>query len=55
MGGCRVCRSLDPVKGAKADSHRSDARDLEGGLSKDLKDGERGLRRANAGGSSWRY
>ena len=27
-------------------------RDLE---SKDLKDGERGLRRANAGGGSWRY
>ena len=30
-------------------------RDLESGLSKDLKDGERGLRRANAGGGSWRY
>ena len=30
-------------------------RDLHSGLSKDLKDGERGLRRANAGGGSWRY
>ena len=30
-------------------------RDLESGLSKVLKDGERGLRRANAGGDSWRY
>ena len=30
-------------------------RDLESGLSEDLKDGERGLRRANAGGGSWRY
>ena len=29
-------------------------RDLVGGLSKDLKDGERGLRRAHAGGGSWR-
>ena len=27
-------------------------RDLESGLSKDLKDGERGLRRANAGEGS---
>ena len=30
-------------------------RDLESGSSKDLKDGARGLRRANAGGGSWRY
>ena len=30
-------------------------RDLESGLSKDLKDGERSLRRAKAGGVSWRY
>ena len=30
-------------------------RALESGLSKDLKDGERGLRRANIGGGSWRY
>ena len=30
-------------------------RDLESGLGKDLKDGERGLRRANAGGGSWRH
>ena len=30
-------------------------RDLESGLSKDLKDGARGLRKANAGGGSWRY
>ena len=30
-------------------------RDLGSGLSKNLKDGERGLRRANAGGGSWRY
>ena len=30
-------------------------RDLESGLNKDLKDGERGLRRGNAGGGSWRY
>ena len=30
-------------------------RDLESGLSKDLKDGEPCLRRANAGGGSWRY
>ena len=30
-------------------------RDLESGLSKDLKDGERGLRRANVGGGSWRF
>ena len=30
-------------------------RDLESGLSKDLKDGERGLRRASGCGGSWRY
>ena len=30
-------------------------RDLESGLSKDLKDGERGLRGTNAGGRSWRH
>ena len=31
-------------------------RDLEsGGLSKDLKDGERSARRANGCGGSWRY
>ena len=30
-------------------------RDLESVLSEDLKDGERGLRRANVGGGSWRY
>ena len=30
-------------------------RDLESGLGKDLKDGARGLRWANAGGGSWRY
>ena len=35
--------------------YMSTFRDLESGLSKDLKDGERGLRRANAGGGSWRY
>ena len=35
--------------------YMSTFRGLESGLSKDLKDGERGLRRANAGGGSWRY
>ena len=30
-------------------------RDFESGLSQDLKDGEWDLRRANAGGGSWRY
>ena len=36
-------------------TYMSFLRDLESGLSKDLKDGERSLRRANAGGGSWRY
>ena len=35
--------------------HMSFFRDLESGLSKDVKDGERSLRRANAGGGSWRH
>ena len=30
-------------------------RDLESGLSEDLQDDERGLRRADVGGGSWRY